>query len=346
MIDPNEGCSKCKQFQQNALDAYAIIKRMSTQKNRSAPELAEVVNLKKLNDEQAQYIINQRKVIERISNEKDELDSSNKHLKIKNEEMNSQYNDLILQLGDFRRKLEDITKELSETKKNNAEISKRNESFTKSMEQFVLCKKMLLTTFSIIQQIKSGQISGKLDKKSAAVVNNFDLDAAYNKVGLHNRSKKKNNKKVSVPVEKEDSDDDLEKLLLAEMDISSSEDEEEKVEPSVSQSNTVSAPTELVNRVENEQVPKKIVKPAPPRNIRKSTRVKGEPKKTEEPLQPVVEKVANINKRASNTITGRKTKSVKEQISNMDIEKIKEKYKSDMEQMKKNVEAIKKTKNS
>uniref|UniRef100_A0A0K0F9V9 Glutamic acid-rich protein n=1 Tax=Strongyloides venezuelensis TaxID=75913 RepID=A0A0K0F9V9_STRVS len=347
MIDPSEGCSKCKQFQQNALDAYAIIKRMSTQKNRSAPELAEVVNLKKLNDEQAQYIINQRKVIERISNEKDELDSSNKHLKIKNEEMSSQYNDLILQLGDFRRKLEDITRELSETKKNNAEISKKNESFTKSMEQFVLCKKMLLTTFSIIQQIKSGQISGKLDKKSAAVVNNFDLDAAYDKVGLPKKSKKKNNNKVSVPVEKEDSDDDLEKLLLAEMDMSSSEGEEEKIEPSVSQSNTVCTPTEHTeDKVENKKVTKKVVRPAISKNTRKSTRVNREPTQMEEPLQPVVEKVANINKRASNTITGRKTKSVKEQISDMDIEKIKEKYKSDMEQMKKNVEAIKKTKSS
>lgn len=409
MIDPEEGCPNCKQFQQNALDAYAIIKRMSTQKNRSAPDLAEVTNLKKLNDEQSQYIINQRKIIERISKEKDELDSSNKHLKIKNEEMNSQYNDLILSLSEVKKKVDETLTELTETKRKYAEVLKKEESFRKSMEQFILCRKMLLSTFSIIKQIKSGQCGGKLDKKSAEAINNFNLDDAYNTVGLPNRSKKKENKnkkenedkneneyknenenedknknenedknknenedknkkenenknknknkkvnqnknvkkneKEPETIDNDNSDDDLEKIILAEMELSSSssssEDEEEREKEESSTKPDIDFVEALLENKEDEKkMPVKTTRSSLPKKTNKSNRAQNKSDEFHEPLLSV-EKVINKPKRATNTITGRKTKSVREQISDMDIAKIKEKYKLDMEKMKKNVEAIK-----
>ncbi|CEF69082.1 Hypothetical protein SRAE_2000373400 [Strongyloides ratti] len=359
MIDPEEGCSKCKQFQQNALDAYAIIKRMSTQKNRSASDMAEVASLKKLNDEQSQYILNQRKIIERISKEKDELDSSNKHLKIKNEEMNSQYNDLILSLGEVRKKVGETLTELSETRKKYAEVLKKEESFRKSMEQFVLCKKMLMSTFSIIKQIKAGQIG----------------DDAYDTIGLSSKSKKKvtntkNNKdkkkeekkekkieSVKEPDDGEISDNDLERIMLAEMDISSSEEEEDEEEKNEEQKkyerkNEEESSTkpnidimEVVDekKEENQQVTRRITRNSVSKKTNTSNRAQNKKNDVQKQLPPI-EKVINKPTKATNTITGRKTKSVKEQISEMDMAKIKEKYKSDMEKMKKNVEAIKKTK--
>uniref|UniRef100_A0AAF5DIA7 Uncharacterized protein n=1 Tax=Strongyloides stercoralis TaxID=6248 RepID=A0AAF5DIA7_STRER len=348
MIDPEEGCPNCKQFQQNALDAYAIIKRMSTQKNRSAPDLAEVTNLKKLNDEQSQYIINQRKIIERISKEKDELDSSNKHLKIKNEEMNSQYNDLILSLSEVKKKVDETLTELTETKRKYAEVLKKEESFRKSMEQFILCRKMLLSTFSIIKQIKSGQCGDEDKNKNE----NEDKNKKENENKNKNKNKKvnqnknvKKNEKEPETIDNDNSDDDLEKIILAEMELSSSssssEDEEEREKEESSTKPDIDFVEALLENKEDEK--KMIVKTTRsslPKKTNKSNRAQNKSDEFQEPLLSV-EKVINKPKRATNTITGRKTKSVREQISDMDIAKIKEKYKLDMEKMKKNVEAIK-----
>uniref|UniRef100_A0A0N4Z7D8 Fibronectin type-III domain-containing protein n=1 Tax=Parastrongyloides trichosuri TaxID=131310 RepID=A0A0N4Z7D8_PARTI len=308
MVDNQEGCSKCQQFQQNALDAYAMVKRMSTQKYRSSQDIAEVNQLKKLNDEQSKYIINQRKEIERISKEKEETDSRNKHLSIKNEELNNMYNEMLLSLGEFRKKVENTFTELTETKKKYEEVVRKEESFKKAMDQFVLCKKVLMTTFGIIKQIKSSQNIGRLNKKSAELLENFDLDEAFSTTGVSVKpvigrkisriSKKKRNESENM---------DLEQILLNEMNVSSSDEENDEIKGTEKQKDI---------NIENEVIQQIVV---------------------EEKNQLNNNKIPKVS-----SITGRKTRSVKQIQKEMDIEKIREKYQEEMKVMKKNVEAKKK----
>uniref|UniRef100_A0A0K0EPX4 BCNT-C domain-containing protein n=1 Tax=Strongyloides stercoralis TaxID=6248 RepID=A0A0K0EPX4_STRER len=163
-----------------------------------------------------------------------------------------------------------------------------------------------------------------------------------------NKSKNvKKNEKEPETIDNENSDDDLEKIILAEMELSSSssssssEDEEEREKEESSTKPDIDFVEALLENKEDEK--KMIVKTTRsslPKKTNKSNRAQNKSDEFHEPLLSV-EKVINKPKRATNTITGRKTKSVREQISDMDIAKIKEKYKLDMEKMKKNVEAIK-----
>uniref|UniRef100_A0A0N4ZL91 AAA domain-containing protein n=1 Tax=Parastrongyloides trichosuri TaxID=131310 RepID=A0A0N4ZL91_PARTI len=173
---------RCYRFQHNALDAYKMVRRLTNTKKCNENDTSnEIWKLKKLCEEHKTIIINQKREIYNITQERDEMIVKNKFLNLENEKMHKNYNELLLTLAELKNKVFITHNKLIKSKKEYDEINrKKNDNMDKVCKQYNCCKKMLMLTFDIIKEMKKNHINKTLNDKSIELLNNFDVDAALN----------------------------------------------------------------------------------------------------------------------------------------------------------------------